>query len=129
MVPQQIIASCRYAFLIASCLAAPSSIPISLLTPEAVASSRATLMYWLYHHHSVPPVIDQPAYDLLRALPVTAIYSVDLLPSLPLNTVNEISSSSSTVASQPDLPQRSIHDQTTCKYFSFLINMYITVKR
>ena len=46
---------CRYAFLIGSCVTVPSPIPICLLTPEVLAASRPTLMYWLYHRH-VPSI-------------------------------------------------------------------------
>jgi hypothetical protein len=54
--PRQITGDCcRYAFLIASCLAAPTPFPLCLLTPQVLDHSRTTLMSWLFHR-MVPPI-------------------------------------------------------------------------
>ena len=72
--PRQTADDCaRYAFLIASCLASPNPIPISVLTPAVVAASRPTLMSWLYHQH-VPPISSyySPSATTDRPAPPTA---------------------------------------------------------
>ena len=72
--PRQTADDCaRYAFLIASCLASPNPIPISLLTPAVVAASRPTLMFWLYNGR-VPPISSyySPSATTARPAPPTA---------------------------------------------------------
>ena len=71
--PRQTAGECaRYAFLIASCLASPNPIPISLLTPTVLAASRPTLMSWLYHRH-VPPISSSysPSATAAVSMPTT----------------------------------------------------------